>query len=143
MKVFEPFRTYSSPSRRAVERIEPKASEPLPGSVIAQAPTFSSVRRSRAQRSFWAVVPRLMIAADVSPIDTPIAVTSPGLHRQSSMIGIIIIPPPIPPPPSPSSSSDSIGFGVSPAFSLAMRRSNCAPAMASRPNVEKSLRRMS
>ena len=69
MKVFEPLRTYSSPSRRAVAFIDPKASEPLPGSVIAHAPILSRVSRSRAQRSFCAVVPLLMIAADVSPID--------------------------------------------------------------------------
>jgi hypothetical protein len=30
MNVFEPLSTYSSPSRRAVERIDPKASEPDP-----------------------------------------------------------------------------------------------------------------
>ncbi len=78
MKVFEPLSTYSSPSRRAVDFIEPKASEPEPGSVIAQAPIFSSVSRSSAQRSFWAMVPLLMIAAEVSPIDTPMAVTMPG-----------------------------------------------------------------
>ena len=57
MKVFEPLRTYSSPSRRAVDFIEPKASEPEPGSVIAHAPIFSSVSRSGAHRSFWAMVP--------------------------------------------------------------------------------------
>ena len=53
MNVFEPLSTYSSPSRRAVDFIEPNASEPESGSVIAQAPIFSSVSRSSAQRSFW------------------------------------------------------------------------------------------
>ena len=43
MNVFDPLSTYSSPSRRAVERIDPKASDPEPGSVIAQAPIFSMV----------------------------------------------------------------------------------------------------
>ena len=43
MNVFDPFSTYSSPSRRAVERIDPNASEPEPGSVMAQAPIFSIV----------------------------------------------------------------------------------------------------
>ena len=57
MKVFEPLRTYSSPSRRAVDFIEPNASEPEPGSVIAHAPILSSVSRSSAHRSFWAIVP--------------------------------------------------------------------------------------
>ena len=35
----------------------PKASEPEPGSVIAQEPIFSIVSSSFAQRSFWSVVP--------------------------------------------------------------------------------------
>ena len=78
MNVLEPLRTYSSPSRRAVAIIEPKASEPELGSVIAHAPIFSSVSKSRAQRSCWARVPLLMMAAAVSPTDTPSAVTMPG-----------------------------------------------------------------
>ena len=57
-------------------------------SVIAQAPTLSRVRRSRAQRSFCSVVPFERIAALVRPTLTPIAVTMPGQWRQSSMIGI-------------------------------------------------------
>ena len=57
MNVFEPLSRYSSPSRRAVDFIEPKASEPELGSVIAQAPIFSSVSSSGTQRSFWAIVP--------------------------------------------------------------------------------------
>jgi hypothetical protein len=44
------------------DRIDPKASDPDPGSVMAHAPTLSMVRRSSAQRSFCAIVPRLMIA---------------------------------------------------------------------------------
>ena len=68
--------------------IEPNASEPEFGSVIAQAPILSSVSRSRAQRFFWAIVPLFMIAADVRPIETPIAVTIPGVCRHSSMIGM-------------------------------------------------------
>ena len=78
MKVFEPFRTNSSPSRRAEARMPPKASEPEPGSVIAQAPTLSSVSRSRAQRSFCSVVPFERIADAVRPTLTPMAVTMPG-----------------------------------------------------------------
>jgi hypothetical protein len=69
----------------------PNASEPELGSVIAHAPTLSSVRRSRAQRSFCSIVPLLMIDAAVSPTLTPIAVTIPGEHRHSSMIGIVNI----------------------------------------------------
>ncbi len=78
MNVLEPLSRYSSPSRRAVDFIEPNASEPELGSVMAHAPILSSVWRSSAHRSFCAVVPRLMIAALVSPIDTPMAVTIPG-----------------------------------------------------------------
>ena len=78
MNVLDPLRTYSSPSRRAVDFIDPNASEPEFGSVMAQAPTLSSVSRSSAQRSFWAIVPLLMIDAEASPIETPIAVTIPG-----------------------------------------------------------------
>src|SRR5215203_2476865 len=89
MNVLLPLRRYSSPSRRAVAFIDPNASDPEPGSVMAQAPILSSVTSGRAQRRFWATVPRLMIAAEVRPIDTPRAVTMPGLHRHSSMIGII------------------------------------------------------
>ena len=71
MKVFEPFSTYSSPSRRAVACIDPNASLPEFGSVIAHAPILSSVSRSSAHRSFCAIVPFDMIAAAVSPTDTP------------------------------------------------------------------------
>ena len=96
MNVFDPLSTYSSPSRRAVDAIEPNASEPEPGSVIAHAPILSIVTMSRAQRFFCAIVPFDMIAAEVSPTDTPIAVTMPGEHLQSSMIGSIVKPPPFP-----------------------------------------------
>ena len=104
MNVFEPLSTYSSPSRRAVESIEPKASDPELGSVIAHAPILSSVSRSGTHRSFWAIVPRALIAAEVSPTDTPIAVTIPGHTRHSSMIGIIVSDAD---PPSPSRSGFS------------------------------------
>src|SRR4029079_8108924 len=109
MNVFEPLRRYSSPSRRAVDFIDPKASEPELGSVMAQAPIFSSVSSSPAQRSFWAIVPLLLIAAEVSPIETPMAVTMPGQTRHSSMIGMSVSDDE---PPSPS----RFGFsgGVSP-----------------------------
>ena len=82
----------ASPSRRAVRFMPPNASEPEPGSVIAQAPILSSVRRSSAQRSFCA--DRALAddrAAAVRPDETPIAVTMPGQYRQISMIGMICI----------------------------------------------------
>ena len=104
MNVFEPFRTYSSPSRRAVACIEPNASDPELGSVIAHAPIFSSVSRSSAHRSFCAIVPFDMIAAAVRPTDTPSAVTMPGEHLHSSMIGSMRHPA-RPPPPPPSARS--------------------------------------
>jgi hypothetical protein len=79
MKVLLPFSTKPPfPSRRALERIPPKASEPEPGSVMAQAPIFSRVSRSRPQRSFCSSVPLDMMDALVSPTLTPIAVTIPG-----------------------------------------------------------------
>jgi hypothetical protein len=136
MNVFDPLSTYSSPSRRAVDRIEPKASDPEFGSVIAHAPILSSVRRSRAHRSFCAVVPRLMIAALVRPIDTPIAVTMPGQWRHNSMIGIIDTAASLVRP-------DVSAAGGSDVRSRSMRRLNCSRAMASIPNVANSLRRMS
>ena len=61
MKVFEPLRRYSSPSRFALACMRPNASEPESASVIAHAPTLSNVSRSSAHRSFCATVPRLMI----------------------------------------------------------------------------------
>ena len=50
MKVFCPFSTHPSPSRRTVVRMPPNASEPASGSVIAHAPILSKVMMSRAQR---------------------------------------------------------------------------------------------
>ena len=144
MNVFDPLRRYSSPSRRAVELIEPKASDPEPGSVMAQAPTLSRVSRSRAHRSFCAIVPLLMIDAEVSPIDTPMAVTMPGEYRQISMIGIIVMAMAF---VSPVAGLSPLGAGSSsPAairFSRSMRDVNDARAMASMPKVANSLRRMS
>ncbi len=122
-----------------MELIDPNASDPLPGSVIAHAPTLSIVNRSSAQRSFCAVVPFDMMAADVRPIDTPIAVTMPGHTLHSSMIGMSDMP--LSPPPA------DVGAGTSSPAAMAFSRSIClakrSRAIASMPNVEKSLRRMS
>ena len=145
MKVLEPLRTYSSPSRRAVERIEPKASEPEPGSVMAQAPILSRVSRSGTQRSFWAMVPLLEMAAEVSPMDTPMAVTMPGHTLHSSMMGMRVSDEA---PPSPSRAGFSGGTSpfstasltaVSKAICLA-KRSRAALSM---PKSLNSLRRTS
>ena len=89
MNVFDPLSTNVSPSRTAVERIPPNASEPLSGSVIAHAPTLSRVSSGRAQRSRCSGVPRLT-ALPARFIDTPIAVISPGQCRQNSTIGISV-----------------------------------------------------
>ena len=143
MKVLEPLRTYSSPSRRAVAFIDPNASDPEPGSVIAQAPTLSRVSRSSAQRSFCSMVPLLMIAADVRPIETPIAVTMPGEYRQISMMGIMVMAalPPSPPARSPFGAGSSSPAAMR--FSRSMRAWNPALAIWSIPKVAKSFRRMS
>src|SRR5665213_3966060 len=114
MKVFEPLRRYSSPSRRAVDAIWPNASEPEFGSVIAHAPSLSGVGRSRTQRLRCAIVPFELIAADVSPTDTPSDVTIPGEHLQSSMIGNKVNPLPRDSSPSAGFSPFAPPFGASP-----------------------------
>jgi hypothetical protein len=141
MNVFDPFKRYSSPSRRAVDSIDPNASDPDPGSVIAHAPIVSSVSRSGTQRSRWAIVPRLSMAAAVRPTLTPSAVTMPGEHLHSSMIGIMAIAAPKPdrPLPSPSSSSVAASFGCG-FRSAAMRRSNDSRPIAPIPNTAYNLR---
>ncbi|CAB4853276.1 unannotated protein [freshwater metagenome] len=116
--------------------IEPKASLPEPGSVIAQAPIFFIVSRSRAQRTFCAVVPLARMAAEVSPMLTPIAVTMPGHTRHSSMVGISVSPEPSPP-------LGSFCSAAVPACSRAIWRSKRSPAIASIPKVANILRRMS
>ncbi len=78
MKVLFPLRMYSSPSRRAVDCIPPRASDPEFGSVMAQAPILSSVNRSRPQRSICAGVPCFMMVPPAKPVLTPSAVTIPG-----------------------------------------------------------------
>src|ERR1700735_3142586 len=71
MKVLLPLRMYSSPSRRAVDFMPPRASDPESGSVMAQAPTFSAVSRERPQRSIWAGVPCFMMVPAARPTLTP------------------------------------------------------------------------
>ncbi len=78
MNVLLPLSTYSSPSRRADDFMPPRASEPESGSVMAQAPTLSSVMRSSPQRSIWAGVPPFMMVPPARPVLTPRAVTMPG-----------------------------------------------------------------
>ncbi len=142
MKVLDPLRTYSSPSLRAVAFIDPKASEPEPGSVMAHAPTLSMVSSSGTHRSFWAMVPLELMAAEVRPIDTPMAVTMPGQTLQSSMIGMSVSDDA---PPSPS----RLGFsgGVSPlatasatVFSKAICLAKRSRAATSMPNSRNILR---
>ena len=104
--------------------------------MIAHAPILSIVSRSRAQRFFCAVVPFDMMAAAVRPTDTPIAVTMPGEHLQSSMIGSSVKPP----PPLPRSRSLPLAAPeLAPSFpwlsSCAMRLSKLSAAIWSMPNV--------
>jgi hypothetical protein len=67
-----------SPSCFAVHRMLPNASDPAPGSVMAQAPIVFRVTRSGTHRSRCSNVPRLLIASAVRPTLTPSAVTNPG-----------------------------------------------------------------
>ena len=79
MKVLLPERSHvPSGCARATAFIDPKASEPELGSVIAQAPILSRVSRSRPQRSICSELPFDMMAAAGSPVETPRAVTMPG-----------------------------------------------------------------
>ena len=78
MNVLFPLSTYSSPSRSADDFMPPRASEPESGSVMAHAPTLSSVMRSRPHRSICAGVPPFMMVPPASPVLTPSAVTMPG-----------------------------------------------------------------
>jgi len=88
--------------------------------------------RSGTQRSRCAIVPRLSIAAEVSPTLTPIAVTIPGEHLHSSMIGTIAIAAPKPPRALPSPSL--VGASASP-LAIAMRRSKASRCIEPMPNV--------
>ena len=106
--------------------------------MIAHAPTLSSVSRSSAHRSFWAIVPFPMTAAPVSPMETPIAVTIPGQTLHNSMIGIMVnamLSASF--GPSARSSTDS---PASIALSRSMRFLKLSRCMASMPKVLKSLR---
>ncbi len=135
LNVFDPLSTYSSPSRRAVDFIDPKASEPEPGSVMAHAPTLSSVSRSSAQRSFWAMVPFEVMAASVRPVDTPSAVTRPGLCRHSSMMGIIVMDPSPPPDEGFSGGVSPLASASATSFSNSIWRLKRSAAIVSMPNV--------
>ena len=105
--------------------------------MIAHAPILSIVRMSRAQRLRCAIVPFELIAAAVSPTDTPIAVTMPGEHLHSSMIGISVNP------PRRDLHRRARGAAGVPASSAAMRLSKPSAAIWSMPNVLYSLRRRS
>jgi hypothetical protein len=77
-----------------------------------------------------------MIDAAVRPTLTPIAVTIPGQYRQSSMIGIIVMPAELLPP------LRSVG-AASPPASFSIWRLKRSRAMTSIPKVDHSLRRIS
>ena len=118
----------------------PRASEPEFGSVMAQAPIFSVVRRSRPHRSIWAGVPPFMMVPAARPTLTPIEVTMPGQCRHSSMIGIRVM---AAAPPSPARSARSSAVSLVPdtlRSSCFLKRSR---AIWSMPNVAYILRMMS
>ena len=91
MNVFDPLRTHPSSTRRAVVRIEPKASLPAPGSVSAHAPIFSIVSTGSAHFSFCSGVPRAITAPPNRPSDAPNARAKPGQQRESSIIKMAIM----------------------------------------------------
>ncbi len=140
MNVFEPLRTYSSPSRRAVACMEPKASDPDPGSVMAQAPILARLRRSGTQRRFWATVPRAEMAAGVRPTETPRAVTIPGQRRHSSMVGIRVRAGSVLRSSASSSPASTAGGPAPAASSAASRLSKLLRATTSMPKVANILR---
>ena len=86
MKFFEPFSTKWSPSRTAVVRMPP-ASDPEPGSVSAQQPTFSprGERRQEAAASAPALPTRWM-CAEHSPWCAASESATPASARASSSI---------------------------------------------------------
>ena len=90
-----------------------------------------------------------MIAAEVRPIDTPMAVTMPGLQRHSSMIGIIWKAAALAAAAGSRGASSAASASAAPAspaaiaLSRAIWRSKRSRAIASMPNVLNSLRMMS
>ena len=127
MKVFWPLSTNSSPSGLTVVRIPPKASEPASGSVIAQAPTFSKVIRSRAQRLRCSTVPLALMVPAARPMETPIAAGMPIETFTSSIWGSTASAGSIPSPDDEDPSPE-------------IERSKLSAAIASRPKVEKNFR---
>ena len=67
IKIFEPFRTYSSPSKTALVAC-PEASVPAFGSVSAKAPSFSPLARGFKYSSFCAGVPYLSMGSQQSEV---------------------------------------------------------------------------
>src|SRR6266550_910396 len=96
MKRFEPFRTYSSPSRRASLRIAAE-SEPEPGSVSAYAASHSPLASRGSQRSFCSSVPASLIPSEPSSWTARI---SPVVAQtfESSSIATSTISAPVPVP---------------------------------------------
>ena len=82
--VFVPFRMYSSPFRSA--RVMSAAeSEPEPGSVSANAPSFSFARAG-SQRDFCASVPNLAIGPAATELCTETVIATAADARDSSSI---------------------------------------------------------
>ena len=110
----------------------PSASEPESGSVMAHAPIFSKVSRSRPQRSICSRVPSFITVPPASPVDTPSEVTMPGLTRQSSMVGMRLS--------STELRARSPSGGPSPLRFRSIARSKDSRASSSRPKVRYILR---
>src|SRR5581483_11641707 len=83
IQFFCPFRTYTSPSRRAVERIE-ATSDPAPGSVSPKQASFSPFACGVSQRCFCSSVPYLSSESELSPTWTEISVRNAASPRSIS-----------------------------------------------------------
>ena len=105
---FAPLSTQWSPSRRAVVS-RPTESDPWPGSVSANAPTFSSRAIAGSQRCFCSSEPSMLIEPMARPFWTPRKVLTLPSPRDSSSVTMpaasrdspgqpypVIAPPPTP-----------------------------------------------
>ncbi len=83
IQIFWPFRTYDSPSRRAmVERLP--ASVPTPGSVSPNVAIFSPFAWGTSQRRLWSSVPHCMSVSEFSPTWTLCTTRNAVSARSSS-----------------------------------------------------------
>ena len=83
IQFFWPFRTYTSPSRRAVERID-ATSEPASGSVRPKHASFSPFACGVSQRCFCSSLPYLRSESEFRPTWTEISVRNAASPRSIS-----------------------------------------------------------